>query len=76
MVRALRQALRKMRKEKSSLEATSMEERDVAVEDVRRRMGEEVAKLKEALRGLEGGTEGATEREGMAEEMRCVGLVR
>ena len=83
MVAALRQALRKTRKEKSYLEMTSSEERTKAVDDVRSKMNSEVANLKNVLKSLEGemgekdmvmqqAKEGADEMNRLMEENRYV----
>ena len=81
MISALRQALRKTRKEKSYLEEKSSAERTRAVEEVRERMTAEVANLKAVLRGIEGEmdekeevmrgmVEGREETEKLMEEIR------
>lgn len=53
MVTALRQSLRKTRREKSFLEVNSSEERTKAVENVRKAMGDEVANLKNVLKNVQ-----------------------
>lgn len=53
MVAALRQSLRKTRREKSFLEVNSSEERTKAVESVRKAMDDEVANLKNVLKNVQ-----------------------
>jgi hypothetical protein len=83
MISALRQSLRKTRKEKSYLEEKSSVERTKAVEDVRERMNSEVANLKEVLKSIEGEMgekekvmqsvmDGKEETEKLMEEIRYV----
>ena len=53
MVAALRQSLRKTRREKSFLEVKSSEEQHKAVESVRKAMDDEVANLKNVLKNVQ-----------------------
>ena len=83
MASALREVLRKTRREKSYLQAESQEERAAAVDDVRRTMIDKVANLKNVLKRVEGEMEekeGALRRAGeerketerLMMELRCV----
>ena len=87
MISALRQSLRKTRREKSYLEEKSSVERTKAVEDVRERMNSEVANLKEVLKSIEGEMgekekvmqsvmDGKEETEKLMEEIRYVLFIR
>ena len=54
MITALKQSLRKTRSEKSYLEEKSNEQRTAAVNDVRTKMNEEIANIKNVLKSVEG----------------------